>query len=101
MSGMINKMVMIVYNEAVDMEVTEILESCVMKSYTKVKNVYGKGETSGIHLGTDVWPGRNNILYVACSEDDAKKIFSCVQELRKKIGREGLKAFLFPLEALT
>jgi hypothetical protein len=30
------KMLMIVYNEALDNEVMEILESCVMKNYTKV-----------------------------------------------------------------
>lgn len=100
MPEIVNKMVMVVYNEAVDMEVMEILENCIMKNYTKIKNVYGRGSTSGVHLGTDVWPGRNNILYVACSEGDAKKIFSCVIELRKKIGREGLKAFVFPLEGI-
>jgi len=95
------KMAMIVYNEALDDEVMEVLESCAMKNYTKVAGVYGRGVTSGTHLGNDIWPGRNNILYVACEEKQAKQMLSCVRELRKNLGKEGIKAFLLPIEELT
>jgi len=95
------KMAMIVYNEALDDEVMEVLESCAMKNYTKVAGVYGRGTTSGTHLGNDIWPGRNNILYVACEESQAKQMLSCVKKLRKSLGKEGIKAFLLPLEELT
>ena len=96
-----NKMVMIVYNEAMDMEIMEILENCASKNYTKIKGVFGKGTTSGTHLGTDIWPGRNNILYVACKEEEAGQLIACVKELRKKLGEEGVKAFVLPLEEIT
>jgi len=95
------KMVMVVYNEAIDLEVMQVLENCVMKNYTKVMGVFGKGTASGIHLGNDIWPGRNNILYVACDEQQARQMLSCVKELRKKLGAEGIKAFVLPLEELT
>jgi nitrogen regulatory protein PII len=95
------KMVMIVYNEVTDAEVMEILEKCSMKNYTKLTGVYGRGTTSGTHLGDDIWPGRNNLLYVACEEKQAKEILSCVKELRKTFGHEGIKAFILPLEELT
>jgi hypothetical protein len=94
------KMVMISYNEAIDIETMEVLEHCVVKNYTKIKGVYGKGESSGTHLGTDIWPGRNNLLYVACEENQAKQILSCVKELRKKLGKEGIKAFAWGLDEL-
>jgi hypothetical protein len=94
-------MVMISYNEAIDMEIMEVLEGCVMKNYTKILGVFGKGNTSGIHSGDDIWPGRNNILYVACEEKDASKILNCTKELRKKMGREGVKAFVWDLEDMT
>jgi len=97
----VNKMVMIVYNEAVDTEVMEVLENCALKNYTKVAGVYGRGVTSGTHLGNDIWPGRNNILYVACEEKPSQQILSCVRELRKKLGHEGIKAFLLPVEEVT
>lgn len=95
------KMVMLVYNEALDNEVMEILENCLMKNYTKLTGVFGCGTSSGTHLGTDIWPGRNNILYVACEEAVAKKIIASVKQIRKSLGVEGIKAFLMPLEDLT
>lgn len=96
-----SKMVMIVYNEAVDTEVMSVLENCAAKNYTKILAVFGSGAASGTHLGNDIWPGRNNILYVACEEKAADKIIASVNELRKKLGREGVKAFVWNLEALT
>jgi hypothetical protein len=96
------KMTMIVYNEAVDDEVMEVLGKCTsLQNFTKVTGVFGKGEVSGTHMGTDVWPGRNNILYVACEDKEARQILSCVRELRKTLGREGVKAFILPLEEVT
>ena len=95
------KMVMVVYNEALDMEVMEVLEDCTSDRYTKVMGVFGKGQASGVHLGNDIWPGRNNILYVSCQDAQAKRILSCVGELRKKLGREGIKAFVLPVEEVT
>ncbi|MFH1440774.1 MAG: PG0541 family transporter-associated protein, partial [Candidatus Omnitrophota bacterium] len=77
------------------------LESCALKNYTKVTGVYGRGETSGVHLGSDVWPGRNNILYVASQQNEAQKLIACIKELRKQLGKEGVKAFALPIEEIT
>ena len=52
-------------------------------------------------MGDDIWPGKNNILYVACREDDTKQLLTCVENLRKKLGREGIKAFTWNLEEIT
>jgi nitrogen regulatory protein PII len=98
---MMFKMVMIVYNEAIDAEVMEVLGHCGAKNYTKLTGVYGRGEASGTHLGNDIWPGRNNILYIACDEARAKKMLSCVREIRKKLGSEGVKAFILPIDEMT
>jgi len=95
------KMVIVAYNEAIDLEVMEIMEKCGLKNYTKVMGVFGRGETSGTHLGNDIWPGRNNLLYVAAPENDAKQLISAVKELRVKLGKEGIKAFILPIEEIT
>ncbi len=95
------KMVMIFYNEAIDAEVREVLENCGLKNYTKIMGVFGRGTTSGTHLGNDIWPGRNNILYVACEEKQARQMIACVKELRKKLGPEGVKAFVLLVEEVT
>lgn len=94
-------MVMISHNEAIDTEVMEILNECALKNYTKVLGAFGKGTTSGVHLGNDIWPGRNNILYVACENQDAKKLFAKIKDARKTLGTEGIKAFILPIEELT
>ena len=94
-------MVMITYNEAIDAEVMEVLTNCGLKNYTKIISTFGKGATSGTHLGNDIWPGRNNILYIACEEKPAGQLLSCIKELRKKLGKEGIKAFVLPLEEIT
>lgn len=96
-----NRMVMIVYNEAIDLEVMEVMAKCPVKNYTKITGVYGSGETSGTHMGDDIWPGRNNILYVACNETEADKLVSCVKALRTKLGKEGVKAFVWELKDVT
>ncbi len=95
------KMVMIVYNEAIDTEVMEVIERTNLKNYTKVMGVYGSGEASGIHLGNDIWPGRNNILYICCENIQVPKILSGIKELRKKLAKEGVKAFVWDLEDIT
>ncbi|MDD5042550.1 MAG: hypothetical protein PHV40_02670 [Candidatus Omnitrophica bacterium] len=95
------KMAMLVYNEAIDDEMMETLDACGLKNYTKIKGVFGKGETSGAHLGDDVWPGRNNILYVSCAEGGAQKLLARVKELRKSLGREGVKVFIWSIEEIS
>jgi hypothetical protein len=94
------KMVIIAYNEAIDMEVMEVMDKCELKNYTKVMGVFGRGETSGTHLGNDIWPGRNNLLYVAAPENAAKQLVSAVRELRLTLGKEGIKAFVLPVEEI-
>lgn len=98
----ISKMVMIAYNEAVDAEVMDALsDSCAMNNYTKIPGVFGKGTHSGTHLGDDIWPGRNNLLLVSCSAREAQTLFACIKQLRAKLGAEGVKAFVLPVEAVT
>ncbi|MCM8780535.1 MAG: hypothetical protein NC908_01235 [Candidatus Omnitrophica bacterium] len=95
------KMVMIVYNEAIDTEVLEVMKMCGLRNYTKITGAFGCGDTSGVHLGNDIWPGRNNILYIACEEKQVQDILSCIRQLRQRLGREGIKAFILPIEELT
>lgn len=98
---MMDKMVMVVYNEAVESEVMEVLTDCGLKNYTKIPAAYGKGNASGTHLGSDIWPGRNNILLVGCGKTEAARLLSCIRELRKTLAKEGIKAFSFSLEEST
>ncbi|HQP91231.1 MAG TPA: hypothetical protein PLU24_00980 [Candidatus Omnitrophota bacterium] len=95
------KMVMIVYNEAIDLEVFDILKEIPLNNYTKVNGAYGSGKTSGIHLGNDIWPGLNNVLFISCQEKEAVQLITSIKRLRQQFGQEGVKAFVLPVEDLT
>jgi hypothetical protein len=96
------KMVMVVYNEAIEDEVMEAFEkNSAVKNYTKITGAFGRGSTSGTHLGNDIWPGRNNILYVACDSESAFRLLSALKFLKQKLGKEGIKAFVLPIEEVT
>lgn len=95
------KMVMITYNEAIDIEVMEIVNGNGVMNYSRINRTYGKGTTSKTHTGDQIWPGLNNILYLACEDAQADQIFSGIATLRKTLGKEGVKAFVMPLEKVT
>ncbi|MCX5702181.1 MAG: transcriptional regulator [Candidatus Omnitrophica bacterium] len=95
------KLILITYNEAIDDEVSEVLGHCGLEYYTKWQRVLGKGKLSGSHLGTSVWPGQNNVLAVVCEDDKIKTLLCCIRDLRKKLGKEGIKAFVLPVEEVV
>lgn len=59
------------------------------------------GRTSGEHLDTHIWPGKNCVLFLAVDERKKEEIIKRVRALRKVLGREGVKAFVMPLEEVT
>ena len=95
------KMIFIAYNMAIDEEVMESLEEVGTGTYTKWTRVHGKGKTSGPHLDSNVWPGVNNVLAIVVEDEKVSEILLKVQELRKSLGKEGIKAFVLPLEEVT
>jgi len=95
------KLVIICYNVAIGDEVLEVLKETGVSSYTKFKEAEGVGKLSGPHLGTHIWPAINSVLMVALEEDKKDKLIEKIKELRKKLGKEGIKAFVLPVEEIT
>lgn len=95
------KLVLICYNEAIDDEVIELLEEANVKDYTKWTKVLGKGQTSGPHLLTHIWPKANNALFTVISEEKGIEIFEHIRQLKTKVAKEGLKAFMWEIEDIT
>jgi len=95
------KLVIICYNVAIGDEVLEVLKEIGVSSYTKFKEAEGVGKLSGPHLGTHIWPAINSVLMVALEEDKKDKLIEKIKELRKKLGKEGVKAFVLPVEEIT
>ena len=95
------KAVLIMHNVAIDGEVNEALEAVGISCYTKFTNTLGKGEISEPHLNTDVWPGINYGTFVVTEQDKAREIMANVRQMRKKLGKEGLKAFMWQIDEIT
>ncbi|MEW6008627.1 MAG: PG0541 family transporter-associated protein [Candidatus Omnitrophota bacterium] len=95
------KMVLIVYNEAIDDEVMESLEACSVESFTKWQKVLGKGKVSEPHLDTTIWPGANNVCMTVIEDKKIPGLLEQVKNLRKALGKEGIKAFVIPIEEIT
>mgnify|MGYP003729836291 CR=1 FL=1 len=96
------KMVMIAYNEAVDEEVMETLAACCdLVAFTKWTKVLGQGTHSEPHLLDHIWPKGNDVLMACVDDQQAAAIMARVRELRKTLGKEGLKAFAWSVDDVT
>jgi nitrogen regulatory protein PII len=94
------KMIMMIYNEAIDDEILGSLQACCIEHFTKWQRVLGKGQASEPHLDTNVWPGVNNVCITVVDDKKVLPILSKVKELRAKLGKEGIKAFVLPVEEI-
>lgn len=95
------KLLMLAYNEALDDVVMEVLSDAGVDTYTKWTKVLGKGEGSGPHLGTHVWPKHNNVLAICVETEVAEVLMEEIRTLRREFHHEGIKAFLLPVEQMT
>ncbi|MFP4037957.1 MAG: PG0541 family transporter-associated protein [Desulfobacteraceae bacterium] len=92
------KLVLITFNQALDSALERLLEEAGVEGFTKWTKVYGKGRSSGPHMGTHVWPKANNVLAVAVEDDTARALVQGVRDLREDMAAQGIKAFVLPCE---
>jgi nitrogen regulatory protein PII len=95
------KAVLIVHNAAIGEEVNEALDTVGIECYTKFPNILGKGQLSEPHLNTDVWPAINCGTFVVTEQARAKELMDNIRQMRKKLGKEGLKAFMWEIDDVT
>ncbi len=94
-------MVLLIYSGALDREVDAILDDAGIEGYTKLLKVFGRGRSSGPHLGTHVWPKVNYMMWIFTEGDPLRLLLAGIRKLREQMGREGVKAFLLPCEEVT
>jgi hypothetical protein len=95
------KAVLIAHNMAIDGEVTDMLESLDIPSFTKFTDMLGKGRLSEPHLNTEVWPGINYGTFVVIEDAKAAGIMDAVRQMRQTLGSEGVKAFMWTIDEVT
>ena len=92
------KMMMLIYNSALESTVMEYIEECHITCFTKIPRVYGRGESGGPRMGTNIWPGENEMLWVVTDEKKIQNMLQCARKLKKMHEGKGVKVFVLPVE---
>lgn len=92
------KMFFVIYAEESDEDIVAAFKNSGFKAYTKMSGLMGEGEETEPKLGTHYWPGNNNALLMAVSNEKIKPLCDLVRKLKVEHPRAGLRAFTFPLE---
>jgi len=94
------KMVMAVYNVAVDDDVMEAVHKAGIKCYTKWPRTVGEGQQTGPRLDSHIWPGANSVMMMIVPDEMVSSVMESLKELRESIGvTEGVKAFVLNVES--
>ena len=92
------KMFFIVYSSAADWDVIETFKKAGVGEYTKMEEVHGVGKDTEPKLGTHIWPGANNALFMAVSDEKVSLITNLIKQVKIKHPRSGIKGFILPME---
>lgn len=94
------KMVFIAYCDAADYDIIEAVKKAGIKGYTKFTGVLGEGTETQPRLGTQCWPGKNNLLAISVEDEELQPLLETVREMKKAHPRAGVRAFVIPLEEM-
>ncbi len=92
------KMLIIIYNTALERVILEYIDECEVTCFTLVPKVFGRGKTGGPRLGTPVWPGENAMLLIVDSDERIQALLARAKALKARHHGQGVKAFVLPVE---
>lgn len=96
------KLVLLVFNQALEDEVLNIFERLNIRGYTKVNDVHGRGSDKGEpHFGTHVWPKLNTMILTVIQDEKVEKLLNEVKILDRRFEDEGLHAFVLNVEGMV
>ena len=93
------KAIFVVYNQAYNQEIVELLEAAGQRGYTVWEEIGGRGsETGEPHLGNHAWPTQNHALLSVVEDALAAPIMAHLRDTDKANPNLGLKAYVLPVE---
>ena len=93
------KAIFVVYNQAYNQEIVELLEACGQRGYTVWEEIGGCGsETGEPHLGSHAWPTQNHALLTAVEDTLVADIMARLRETDRDNPKLGLRAYVLPVE---
>jgi nitrogen regulatory protein PII len=93
------KAIFIVYNQAYNQEIVDLLEGLGQRGYTVWEEVGGRGSESGEpHLGNHAWPTQNHALLTVVEDALAAPVMDRLRDTDRSNRDLGLRAYVLPVE---
>lgn len=92
------KAIFIIFNPALEEIIMNSLKTSGADKYTKIPYMLGVGGHSEAHLDTHIWPGNNIGILVVIKDEKVKAITSSIKKIKKEYLKDGVKAFVMPIE---
>jgi nitrogen regulatory protein PII len=93
------KAIFIVYNQAYNQEIVELLEASGQRGYTVWEEIGGRGgETGEPHLGSHAWPTQNHAILTAVDDSLVADIMDRLRRTDRDNPKLGLRAYVLPVE---
>jgi len=87
---------MIIYNQAHNAVVQEILDKCDIRGFTKWEDVQGRGSKRGEpHYSTHAWPSKNMATLTFVEEQVLPDLLAQLKALDDRTEKQGLRAFVW------
>ncbi len=94
------KMVWVVYEAGIDEDLAGALEGAGISGYTKLTAATGTGR-KGHRFGTQIWPGTNNVLWIALPDEQVAGLVKRLHELKESyVKPPALQVFVFPIDVV-
>ena len=93
------KAIFVVYNQAYNQEIVELLEKMGQRGYTVWEEIGGRGSVDGEpHLGNHAWPTQNHALLTVVDNALALQVMEALRQLDADNPKLGLRAYVLPVE---
>ncbi len=95
------KMVWVVYEAGIDEDLAGALEGAGISGYTKLTAATGTGR-KGHRFGTQIWPGTNNVLWIALPDEQVAGLVKRLHDLKESyVKPPALQVFVFPIDVVA
>jgi len=93
------KAVFVIYNQAYNQEIVDLLEGLGQRGYTVWQDMGGRGTVDGEpHLGNHAWPTQNHALMSVMEDALATKVMAALRKTDAANPNLGLRAYVLPVE---
>jgi len=93
------KAILIIYEQALQPEVREMMRIHNVLGFTQMQNVSGKGSRGGEpHLGTHAWPALNDTMLIVVEDHKVQPILDTLKQIDDTAEILGIRAFVWNIE---